>query len=406
MQERSTKKTVALIIHKLTSGGAQKILSNLSGYLADEYDIHVIVFDGSTQTYETQGTLHDLRMPPAGSKASQALTFCRRLNAVKRIKKEIGADCSISFLDGPNLINYFSRSGDKTVLSVRSYLSKTAMPLYRRKYTTYIHNHADSTVVISDMVEKDLADHFAVRKDKLTTIYNACDVELIQKLAEEEPVYPFQREDGLFYFVTVGRLTKAKGHWHLLRAFKKLSEERPNARLLMVGTGELEEKTKGLVKELGLENVVTLTGFQNNPHAIVNRCDAFVFSSIYEGFGNAIVDALALSKPVVCSDCFTGPRNILAPDTPLDKQTDSIEYAKYGILVPVGNEEHFNTIDLLTSDEELLCKAMLEVMGNKELRDQYSRAAAERAADFSVKNTKKQWVDLIESLTGDLNGKH
>ena len=373
MQERSTKKTVALIIHKLTSGGAQKILSNLSGYLADEYDIHVIVFDGSTQTYETQGTLHDLRMPPAGSKASQALTFCRRLNAVKRIKKEIGADCSISFLDGPNLINYFSRSGDKTVLS---------------------------------MVEKDLADHFAVRKDKLTTIYNACDVELIQKLAEEEPVYPFQREDGLFYFVTVGRLTKAKGHWHLLRAFKKLSEERPNARLLMVGTGELEEKTKGLVKELGLENVVTLTGFQNNPHAIVNRCDAFVFSSIYEGFGNAIVDALALSKPVVCSDCFTGPRNILAPDTPLDKQTDSIEYAKYGILVPVGNEEHFNTIDLLTSDEELLCKAMLEVMGNKELRDQYSRAAAERAADFSVKNTKKQWVDLIESLTGDLNGKH
>ena len=101
------------------------------------------------------------------------------------------------------------------------------------------------------------------------------------------------------------------------------------------------------------------------------------------------------------------PRSVeVVKDTPLDKQTDSIEYAKYGILVPVGNEEHFNTMDLLTSDEELLCKAMLEVMGNKELRDQYSRAAAERAADFSVKNTKKQWVDLIESLTGDLNGKH
>jgi glycosyltransferase involved in cell wall biosynthesis len=395
----SDKKVIALIIHKLTSGGAQKMLSNLSGYLAVDYDVHVIVFDGSTQTYATTGTLHDLNLKPAKNSLGQMLTFIKRVLKVRKIKKNINADCSISFLDGPNLVNYLSRRKDKVVLSVRSYLSLTPMSKKRRFYTKFISNHSDCTVAISEMVRQDLKNNFGLKNSKLLTINNACDIDTIKKLSKLQNDYVWSRKPNTFYFVTVGRLTEAKGHWHLLRAFKELIKRNDNVHLMIVGTGELNERTTQLIIDLEIDEYVTMTGFQNNPHAIVDKCDAFVFTSIFEGFGNVILDALALSKPVISTDCFTGPRNILAPETSLNKQTTNIECAKYGILVPVGNKKHFNASDEISSDERYLVDAMEMVINKPELCEKYSSCSVKRAEDFSVKKTKEQWKNLIEKIT-------
>lgn len=393
----SQRRNIALIIHKLTSGGAQKMLANLSIYLQDYYSIHVIVFDGSTKTYEVAGELHDLSLPPANNKVGQVLTFFKRVKRVKQLKEDMKIDCSISFLDGPNLVNYLSKHNEKTVLSIRSYLSLTPMKWYRRIYTRYISNHSDYTVAISKMVEKDLISNFKVDAKKLGTIYNACNTDLIRKLSKERE-YTINRKESDFYFVTVGRLTEAKGHWHLIRAFRKLVDEYKDVRLIIVGKGELEKKTKDLVSNLELEDNVIFTGFQNNPHSIVEQCDVFVFSSIFEGFGNVIVDALALSKPIIATDCFTGPRDILAPDTNLSYQTNVIEKAEYGILVPVGGREHFNSEDKLSTDETLLFEAMKMMYLDKELRIHYEKKGMERAEKFSVDSSKSNWIQLIERI--------
>ncbi len=389
------KKKIALLIHKLTSGGAQRMIANLSQYLHKYYEVHVIVFDGKDATYETKGILHDLSLPASDSKNKQLITLFRRISAVKKIKKRYHIDCTISFLDGPNLVNFFAKCDDKRILSVRSYLSLTKMTNFRQRYIKYISNHTDCTVAISKLVEKDLNRNFGVLENKLTTIYNACDIQMIQKMAKREPDFILDKQNSLFYFVTIGRPVEAKGHWHLIRAFKKVQSIYPETRLIIGGEGNYRKKLIELIKKMNLQEVIFMPGNLDNPHAIVAQCDVFVFSSIYEGFGNVLVDALALSMPIVSTDCLTGPRTILAPETDPEYQTTEIEKAEYGILVPADNKEHFNPYDPLTREEEILADGMLEMFRNRELREEYASKACDRANDFSVEVTTKSWVDLI-----------
>ena len=92
-------------------------------------------------------------------------------------------------------------------------------------------------------------------------------------------------------------------------------------------------------------------GFVINPHGFIARCDVFVFPSLFEGFGMAILEALACGKACISSDCSAGPREILAPGTPVSKKTDTVEMAEYGILTPVCDGLHENAVDPLTREE-------------------------------------------------------
>lgn len=79
----------------------------------------------------------------------------------------------------------------------------------------------------------------------------------------------------------------------------------------MVGTGELLEASKKLVKDLGIENKVIFTGFKKNPYPYIKHAKLMVVSSDFEGFSIAILEALALGTPIISTDCPSGPREIL-----------------------------------------------------------------------------------------------
>lgn len=397
--ERTKKKPVALIVHKLTSGGAQKILADLSRLLESYYEIHFIVFDANSQTYKTGGELHDLALKESNSLTHRIISFVKRVHAVQKIKTEHRIQCSISFLDGPNLVNLLSKKSDKVIVSVRSFLSLTPMSTFRRIYTKFVCNFSDTTVAISELVGKDLIDSFGIKDNKVNVIYNPCDVESVIAASKEKDNLPFTKDPDGFYFVTVGRFTEAKGHWHLLRAFKCMVEKHNNCHLVFVGKGELEKETKELSHKLNLDNNVIYAGYRNNPHSIVDICDVFVFSSIFEGFGNVLVDALALSKPVISTDCLAGPRDILAPQTNNRKQTESIDFCEYGILVKPGDKTNLGTQMPLTVDEHYLLLAMEELYCNAALREKYRKKALERAMCFSPEYATKEWIELIEKQT-------
>lgn len=123
--------------------------------------------------------------------------------------------------------------------------------------------------------------------------------------------------------LSVGSFKKQKNHQLLLRAFAQL--ENKNAHLMLVGEGEGKNYLLKLTSELGLAEKVTFAGFQIDPTPFYKTADLFVLSSNYEGFGNVIVEALACGTRVVSTDCKSGPSEIL-------------EKGKYGILVPVSNE--------------------------------------------------------------------
>ena len=110
----------------------------------------------------------------------------------------------------------------------------------------------------------------------------------------------------------------------------------------------------------------------------------------------SLVEAGRCGLPIISTDCDSGCREILAPETPVDAKTNKIEYAQYGVLVPVftqGTETQITPTD----EERILADAILELCRNKELRDSYAEKARLRSKDFYPHNIMNQWKILIEN---------
>ena len=144
------------------------------------------------------------------------------------------------------------------------------------------------------------------------------------------------------------------------------------AKLLIIGTGNLNHELHELIATYNLEKKVFLLGEQKNPFQYLLKSDCFLFTSNHEGFPNALVEALVCGLPAISTDCSSGPREILAPKSDISKQLkDTIEIAEYGILTPMNNETR-------------LIEAMTIIMNDTKLRNNYSKNALKRANDFNV----------------------
>jgi glycosyltransferase involved in cell wall biosynthesis len=394
---------IAIIITRLSGGGAERVAFNLSLELSGHYNVTIIVFDGSGKIYPHGGELIDLKLPLKHSIAKKIINMILRISRLRKIKKEKNIQCSISLLDGPNIVNILSRRKDKVVTSIRNLRSaELGDRLGKGKLKTWlITGFSDKVVVLSKLVMDDLVRCYGTKREKLNLIYNSCDREKLYKKSEaNNSVENIAETNGeSIDFVTMGRLVSQKGQWHLFRAFKKVLSHIPGVKLYLIGDGILYKKLNILAEELQIRENIIITGFLSNPHMVLDRCDIFVFSSVYEGLGNSILEAMALGKPIISTDCDAGPREILAPDTEVSSKTNSIEYAKYGILVPALDSGQFNSKDALTNEENILAEAMILLASDDELRQKYSSMALERIKYFSSENITSQWKKLIDSMS-------
>ena len=103
-----------------------------------------------------------------------------------------------------------------------------------------------------------------------------------------------------FVFISVGELSVRKNHQVVIRALAKIRNEK--IKYLIVGSGELENKLRMMVRELGLENKLIFAGYRKDVRELLHLSDAFVFPSLQEGLPVALMEAMAVGLPVVCSD--------------------------------------------------------------------------------------------------------
>lgn len=181
---------------------------------------------------------------------------------------------------------------------------------------------ADIIATVSRGVAKDAA-ALTHAPDKIVTIYNPVEVERVQELAREPVDHPWYAASNVPVVLGVGRLEKQKDFATLIRAFRRV-RDKTEARLVILGEGSERTGLEALIDELGLGEDVWLPGFDKNPYRYMARSSVFVLSSIAEGFGNVLLEALAVDTPVVSTDCEAGPREILGDGA-------------YGRLVPVGD---------------------------------------------------------------------
>lgn len=386
---------LGIIVPKLNGGGAERCASNLSLELSKKYNVYVIVFDGRNITYPYGGVLIDLKIAESSSMIKKLINVFKRAVCVRKIKHNFNLKCVISLLDGPNIVNILSGGKSKRIVSIRNQLSSEKMSFLRKRMIVYCSKKADLTVCLSKTVEKDMNCHFGIPQNKLTTIYNHCDPSLLRTLLQEKNKPSFIKDDKV-YFTTIGRLNVQKGQWHLIRAFKKVVDCIPEAVLVIMGEGELFNDLNDLVSRLSLQNSVIFTGYVKNPHFMLEYSEMFLFTSLYEGLGNVLLEALAFNVPIISTDCKAGPREILAPNTDISHQTSEIETAEYGVLVPVMDYGHFDATSELTYEEECLSRAIIMLHKNVILRNSFVIKSRRRIMDFGVDQIVREWEQCIE----------
>lgn len=199
--------------------------------------------------------------------------------------------------------------------------------LYRQVFSAATGLVVNSVKAKEDLIINKLADG-----DKVHTIYNFFDVDDIKKKATTPVPVGVKLPESPFY-VVMGRLHPVKGHGFMLDLMAQLENDAPV--LVIIGSGEEEEKLKTKAEALNIGSRVHFLGFQPNPYAIMKQATALISASKSEGFGNVLVEAMICGVPVISSDIDSGPREILAPDSrDLTRRTLDLEVAKFGILLP------------------------------------------------------------------------
>lgn len=171
----------------------------------------------------------------------------------------------------------------------------------------------------------------------------------------------------------MGRLSEQKHFDLLLQAFANLKDAHPEWTLTILGEGELRSQLEDLRDRLGLKDRVYLPGVVKNPHDFLRQADFFVMSSLFEGFPNAICEAMACGLPVISTDCPSGPREIIR---------EGID----GILVP-------------TEDVSALTAAIQKLMLDQALRQDLGRNALEITERFSLERIMGMWDEILQEVT-------
>lgn len=173
--------------------------------------------------------------------------------------------------------------------------------------------------------------------------------------------------------VAVGRLVPVKGFDLLINAWEKVAAVHPEWVLEIWGDGPEREPLEHLIREKGLQKNVLLGGVAQDVRKKLLQSSMLVFSSLFEGFGMVLVEAMACGVPCVAFECPCGPRDVISPE-------------EDGLLV-------------LPGDTDGLARAVIRLVEQPELRIRMGKAARGKAAHYALDAIAARWMDLFRELT-------
>jgi len=361
---------LTVVISSLSAGGAERVLSDMANYWSekgfaisfitlDSRDDDFYILNPDVQRYAL-ALLHGPNTPWGIIRKHTLRLFWMR-NAIKKSRPDV----IICFMDRMNVATLLATRGLKipVIISERTEprIHKIG-PLWSllRRLT---YPSAQALVVQTESVKKWATKFYT--ENRLFVIPNPVSAPGTRKITDPKFSLPKQ------FIVSMGRMDKYKGFDLLIQAFSKVNNNN-NWELVLIGEGKERSNLRKLTEQLGISSIVHMPGRIKYPDSILRHAKIYVLSSLYEGFPNALLEAMRAGIAVISFDCPSGPAEI-------------IRHGVDGMLVPA-------------QDSEALVQSMARLMQDENLRQSLAYHAPEVTERFSLEKIMRQWEDVIETV--------
>ena len=364
---------IAIVIHSLTGGGSEHAAAMMANHWAAEgRAVTIITLDKKyNDTIALHKDVHRIglnRMAESTGIISAIFNNVPRICALRQLFYDIKPTRVISLTDRMNVLTILGCRG----VAPKPIVAERTDPRYHkigriwnilRRWT---YPKAKAIVVQTEAVREHV-ESFAKRCPVLV-IPNAVSID---DEAEGEPA--FQLDENRKWICAVGRLSTEKGFDRLIGGFALIAEKFPDWDLAIVGDGPSRKELELQIAGFGLTDRVQLTGWVEKPWPSLSFADVFVLPSRYEGFPNALLEAMARGKACVAVECPSGPAEI-------------IRQGENGLLVDGGNDEEI---------EAAIGESLSRLLGSEGLRESLGKNAIGVLDVFSVERHFAAW-DAIE----------
>jgi len=322
---------LALIISSLNSGGAERVLTDLANYWVSKGHQVTLVTLASPDAkpfYFLDSKIRLIQLNQTQTESSFVTrlgNILRRVFCLRKTLKTLKPDVVLSFVDVMNLTALLASVGLKipVIVSERIDPHFHHIPSLYKKIRPFLYRFAKKIVVQTNSAASFFGENL---QGIIQIIPNPV------KSSKHNKIFSSTAR----CIITVGRLDKQKDHETLIHAFARLYPTCPHLRLTIFGEGAQRENLQNLINSLNLQERVSLPGATQEIHQKLVEADLFVFPSLYEGFPNALAEAMSVGLPVIASNCSGN----------IDIVRDGID----GRLFPVGD-----VLKLVALMEELVC---------------------------------------------------
>lgn len=365
MHNREKKQKLAFVIPSLGAGGAERVVSTLANALIKDYEVYIITFIKVVPFYKLHKDVQLMYcvnnvLPSRNIFNALKSNYILLRNLSKIVKKE-KIQLLIGFLTSANVLSVLASKKNRipSIISERIHPNKTKTAYIWRVLRKLTYPKANFLTVQT----KEIQDfyHTTIEKERIVILPNPISEEL--SLMRE---YKLDRENII---LNVGRLTYQKAQDFLIKSFSKIDNK--NWKLLIIGEGPKKKEYQQLIEKLNLKDRVIIKSKTKNIDKYYNSCSIFAFSSIFEGFPNALIEAMHFGIPCISTDCPTGPSELIK---------DGIN----GFLIPMNNEY-------------ILTEKINQLISQEDLRLSFGKNAQTTVEHFKVDSVLKQWNKIIKS---------
>jgi len=370
---KNSKIHLLVFMYSMGDGGAERVTANLTNHWALRgWDITLLTIAPiKGDLFDLHPTIERISLDLAAESSNKLLGLWQnigRIKALRKVLKQLRPDIALSMMTTSNILlalASFGLASIKTIGAERTTPLRPSVSFIWSVLRKYTYGLLGAVVSMSE----DGRNWF--QKNTYAKKVLAMPNPVTWPLPLLEPqLYPPRFQPRIL--LGVGRLIEEKGFELLFEVFIELKDKYPEWGLAIVGDGPLRSFLEQRIKQSGLQNRVFLPGRAGNIGKWYESADIFALSSLYEGFPNVLVEAMAYGLPVVSFDCNSGPRDI-------------IRHEIDGLLVPQGSK----------SD---LTKALDRLMSDDVLRKKYSERALEVRERFSMENISEMWDRLFDEL--------